>query len=406
MGRTASAAAVRRLLLAAILAVSPTLVALEDPPGIDPEPERVGEQSLLDAIARIESSDGAYAADLSEQMLSLGLALQQQERHGEALDVFKRGVHLARINDGLYCAAQIPLLQGEIKSAMALQEYGRVEELQQYLYRVQERNPAGGAERAEALLQQANWQFKAYQLGVGEQAAQRLVTMWDLYRQAWSELSTSAGESSPALLPPLYGLLRTQYLIVEYREENEPSGSAFNTGRAHSAANQFRAYRAKSYDLGRSVILAIYRIQQSNRGADSDEAIQALVSLGDWAQWNGRRDDATSSYQLALAELAARDAAQEEEPQLLVEPVPLPDMNGLKPLPMPVSADQGDILLEFGVDSRGEVVDLDRLDTNEEYDGAASRLMRALRRTIFRPRFQAGEPTGTDKLVRAYEIKP
>ena len=375
-------------------------------PGVDSFEERSVEKSLLEAISRIEASGGAYAADLPEQMLSLGLALQQQDRHGEAIEVFKRGVHLARINNGLYCPDQVPLLRGEIQSSIALGEYARVDELQQYLYRVQLRGLAGGEERADALMQQATWQFNAYQLGLGSQGPDRLVTMWDMYRQAWNDLSEVEQDTSPKLLPPLNGMLRTQYLISEYRAENEASGSSFGASPVNPDVNRFYAYRAENYELGRSVILAIYQIQSGARGPGSTEAIEALVALGDWAQWNSKRDDAIETYQLALAELAGRDDAQEEEQRLFGAPVPLPDMNGLRTLPPAVSADQGNILVEFGVDSRGKVVDLARLDSNEDIDSAANRLLRLLRNTTFRPRLAAGQPVGTDKLVRAYEIKP
>jgi hypothetical protein len=158
--------------------------------------------------------------------------------------------------------------------------------------------------------------------------------------------------------------------------------------------------------LGRNVIRAIYKVQQANHGADSDEALDAIVALGDWALWHDTRADATKTYQLALAELAQRDAAQQEETGLLTEPVPLPDIKGLQALPTPVDPEQGNILVEFGVDDRGEVTDLVRLDSNEDIEDAATRLMRALRNTTFRPRFVAGEPVGTEKLVRAYDIKP
>ena len=81
-------------------------------------------------------------------------------------------------------------------------------------------------------------------------------------------------------------------------------------------------------------------------------------------------------------------------------------MKGLRNLPPSVSTEEGNILVEFGVDSRGRVIDLVRLDTNEDMDATAIRLMRLLRGTKFRPRFEAGEPVVTDKLVRAYDIKP
>ena len=100
------------------------------------------------------------------------------------------------------------------------------------------------------------------------------------------------------------------------------------------------------------------------------------------------------------------DDAKPQEARLFAEPVPLPDISGLRRLPPPVSTQQGNILVEFGVDVRGEVVDLVRLDTNTDSDAVAIRLMRRLRNTLFRPRFEAGEPAAMDKLVRAYDIKP
>jgi hypothetical protein len=397
-----------RLLLTTLL-TSGAAVAMEEEAGLTSDGDSdvaTQERSMRNAISEIESSHGAYAAGLPEQMLSLGLALQNQERHGEALAVFKRGVHLARINNGLYSAEQIPLLQGEIKSAIALGEYGQVDQLQEYLYRVQQRGLPVGEARANTLIQQATWHFNAYKLGLGDSGPERLLTMWDLYRLAWNDLLSTEEENSPKLLPPLYGLLRTQYLISEYQSASDGSGNNFSSNYGNANANRFYSYRAQSYDLGRSVILSIHNIQSANHGNSSEEAAQALVSLGDWAMWYGKRADATEIYQHAIAELALRDDAQEGELSILNDPVPLPDMRGLRGLPTPVSAEEGNILVEFGVDSRGKVIDLTRLDTNEDMDATATRLMRVLRGTKFRPRFEAGEPVVTDKLVRAYDIKP
>ncbi|QIB66039.1 hypothetical protein [Kineobactrum salinum] len=51
------------------------------------------------------------------------------------------------------------------------------------------------------------------------------------------------------------------------------------------------------------------------------------------------------------------------------------------------------------------MTDLNRLDDNSEVNGTANRLMRKLRRTPFRPRFDfnTGEPVATEKLTWAYE---
>ena len=52
------------------------------------------------AVTELEVSEGAFAASLPEQLLGLGLALQRSGDHPGAIDAFKRGTHLARINEG------------------------------------------------------------------------------------------------------------------------------------------------------------------------------------------------------------------------------------------------------------------------------------------------------------------
>lgn len=369
------------------------------------ESERAAEQSLQEAISALESSQGAYGPDLSEQMLSLGLALQQQQRHLEAVSTFKRGVHLARVNSGLYCPDQIPLLQGQVRSHIALGQYAEADDLQQYLYRVELRALESGEERANALVQQANWQFNAHRLGLGWQGPGRLSNMWELYRQAFNDILEVEGEESPKLLTPLWGMLRTQYLVSEYRADYQQPAPGMNPNALSQDTYRFYSDRKENYNRGKSILAAIYKIQLSNHGQHSNEALAALVQLGDWALWNDREEEALQAYRLALAELASADAAQVGDTGFFTQPIPLPDLDGLRRLPPEVGAEQGGLLVEFDVDSRGKVENLERLDENDALDGVAPRLLRDLRDIRFRPRFQGDEPVTTEKLVRAYDIE-
>ena len=367
--------------------------------------ERTAEQSLQDAIKRLESSQGAYGPGLSEKMLSLGLALQKHQRHTEAVSAFKRGVHLARINSGLYCPDQIPLLQAQVRSHIALGQYAEADDLQQYLYRVELRALESGEERANALVQQANWQFNAHRLGLGWQGPGRLSNMWELYRRAFTDILEAEGDTSPKLLTPLWGMLRTQYLVSEYRTESIAPGGGMNPSTLSQDMQRFYGDRSENYERGTSILAAIYQVQLSNHGEHSPEARQALVQRGDWALWNEQDEDALQAYRLALAELAGEDAAQASGETLFAEPMPLPDLDGLRRLPPAVSAEQGNILVEFAVDARGRVDNLERLDDNTELDDTASRLLRELRNIRFRPRFAGDQPVATEKLVRAYDIE-
>jgi hypothetical protein len=395
-----------RLLLIALSAGSPWLWAQdEDATAPNPQASQAAEErAFRQAIDRLESKQGAYGAELSEQLLSLGLTLQSEGRHEEAISQFKRGAHLARINNGLYSQAQIPLIQGQIGSHIALGNYLAADERQQYMYKVQLRSMATGEPRTMALMQQANWQYQAYSLDIGENSFTRLMNMWDLYRLALNDIIALEGEDSANLLYPLRGMLRTQYLISGYKFDDAEALSMDDLG-ARQQLNRFNAYRSQSYEKGQAVVQSIYNIEREHQGENSPATANALSMLGDWQLWHNQKDAARQSYQDALAELAQADAAQVETKQLFDEPVALPNMDGVRPLPRAVSAEEGDILLEFGVSKKGRVVDLERTDENEVSASQANRLMRVLRRTRFRPRFEAGQPVGTQNIVRAYKIQ-
>jgi hypothetical protein len=362
------------------------------------------EQTFRKTIFSIESTQGAYATALSEQLLSLGLALQTQGRHDEAIGLFKRGVHLARINDGLYSTQQIPLLQGQISSHIALADYAQADERQQYMYRVQVRNKDNGEPIAAALMQQAKWQHHAYLLGLGAQGYTRIMNMWDMYRLALNDIISREGDASPNLLPPLHGMLEAQYLISDYDWQDQSHGSDDDLA-ARQDLNRFNAYRAQSYQKGSAVITAIHDIELQREGEQSVAAAQALTLLGDWQLWHDKRDTAWRTYQDAMVELAERDDAQVQIDHLFGAPVALPDVAGVRPLPPTVDTAEADILLEFGVNKRGRVVNLERLGEIDSPDNKAYRLMRRLRKTKFRPRFEAGQPVETEKIVRAFNIE-
>ncbi len=365
-----------------------------------------------DAIANIEASDGAYAQGLHEQLLSLGLSLQQQGRHEEAIKTLKRGVHLARVNSGLYSIDQIPLLQTEIASHMAMGDYLQADERQGYLYRVQQRGLREGDQRAQALMQQARWQRRAYDMGVGELDFPRLLNMWDLYRLALNDVIQEEGEHSLALLIPLNGMLEAQYLISAYQGEQSSTFGENLSDRYDKS--RFNAYRSQSFKKGQAVIHAIDDIEQKNNEEDRVVRARGMTRLGDWLFFHGEKESAIEIYREAFMELAESENAQVELAREFGAPVPLPSMEEVKPFPETTSLEMANLLLEFGVSDRGRVVDLRRIDEIDSEaedadeppvanDAVANRFMRKLRRTRFRPRFENGEPVATEGISWAYD---
>jgi tetratricopeptide (TPR) repeat protein len=356
------------------------------------------------AIKEAESREGAYGSSLSESLLGLALLLQSQGRHEEAIKLFKRGSHLSRINEGLHCEQQLPFVRGEIASQKARQNYSQADQRHDYLHHVQTKSMASGDAQAGAHMEYAQWQYEAYQLGLDDKRYTRLIDMWELYRMAFNDIVSREGKTSPSLLPPLRGMLQAQYLISSY--VIPVSTPVFEEeGQIDEELLRFRTYHKQSYQQGNAIIAAIAGIEQQRSSPDSPNHARALVMLGDWRLWNGKNTAALEAYREAETELARTGDAQAQAQQLFGHPVALPDIAEMSLLPPEVEPNESAVTLAFGVTEYGRVQDVERLDNNEEDDTQAARLMRQLRKMTFRPRFVAGQPVGTEKLVKAFQIQ-
>ncbi|HEY7776361.1 MAG TPA: hypothetical protein VIC02_07445, partial [Kineobactrum sp.] len=289
----------------------------------------------------------------------------------------------------------------------ALGDHHTADQRQSYLYRVQMRALGDPDQRTRALIQHARWQGQAYIHAIDEEPGQRLMQMWEFNRLALNTILEHEGDQSPALLEPLHGMLQAQYLISDYQMQSG-SGASASQGFNDQHQRRLAGYRKDNYEQGRALLKAIYNLEQINQEPGSDASARALIMLGDWLLWHRKQEEAFTVYRQAIGELVTDGSAQLPAARLLEAPAALPALttgdNGLNPL---ASESRGDILLEFTVSAEGQVSDLSRLDDNAGADGFANRLMRQLRRTLFRPRFDlaTGEPLPTEKLTQAYDSK-
>ena len=353
------------------------------------------------AIEALEIADGPFASGLSEQLLSLGFALQRNGDHLGAIKVFKRGVHLSRITEGLSSPRQLALLRGEIESHVAVGDLEAADERQRYLYRVQEQTLSDRS-RGEALMRHALWQRQAYEAGLGEEPQQRLLRMWSLYRLALTEIMGAEGQNSAALLPPLYGMLQSQYLLSGF--VGETTSGRFRARYAASNQESQLAYSGSSFKQGAAIIKAIYDVRMGGPAPGLRDAAEPTVMLADWQLWHGKREEAFATYGGLERELAANVDAQALREEFFATPRPLPALEGVRAFPDPAAQQDGMLLLTYGVTARGKVVDVERLDENPAIDVKANNIMRRLRQTLFRPRISDGMPVDTTGLVVAYDV--
>ena len=65
----------------------------------------------MEEIDRIEATEGAYSAELSDVLMSLGMSYQEKVDYENANLAFQRGMQLEKINYGLFSLEQTPYLR-------------------------------------------------------------------------------------------------------------------------------------------------------------------------------------------------------------------------------------------------------------------------------------------------------
>ena len=270
-------------------------------------------------IESMETNGGAFAPGLTEQLLGLGLNLQALDRHTEAAKVLKRGVHVSRVQSGLYAADQIPLLRAEIRSLIALGRFDEVDEHQRYLARVESEALTGTPASIAALIDQGEWAEQAWDLRLGDQEAlpEHLARSWEYYRLAYNQSTQLYGERSLELLKPLEGMLRLQYRFAGLHRENA-SNSRFDGSSYRQTSALGGAYRR-----GEAVLSTIFGLKLVN-GSSAGEQARDLTRLGDWARWMGRRSDSRSYYDKAWRRITPPPVVP-EAPEAAASPEPAAD---------------------------------------------------------------------------------
>jgi hypothetical protein len=358
-------------------------------------------------ITDLESRFGPYAAGLSEQLMGLGIAYQEQDLHDAAIDVFKRGIHLARVNSGLYGPDQIPLLQAMIGSLVAKGDFGKATEKQTYLFRVQNKvYGPNSQEMTDAMLQRAAWEQRAFHLTRGELSFIHLLTMGELYGGVLHNISLTEGTRSTKLIKPLMGLLETQYLISRYGETSAVSSVAGNSADTrYVEENRFAMMRASNYKRGQAVIAALRDVYDYNEDEESPLPAKTWVMLGDWHLYHRKRDSALNAYQKGWDEFAILENASEYQAQYLGKSERLPDFPGFARDLVPPDVVKGYAEVSYTISPSGRVrhLQIEKLEPFDEEDQRQPvRLMRRLKRSQYRPLLVERVPTATETNYKRY----
>lgn len=354
-------------------------------------------------IEQLEIAEGPYADGLAEALSGLAYNYQNLGKHQQAIDAFKRSIHLTRISRGPFVEEQIPLLDSLRESLFANRQLIELDRLQEYIYLVHRQAlEPGDPRREQATSDYVEWQRSAYLQDLGDDGYRRLLTLHQLYDDALAALKEDEAPQSMQQ-PLLQGALQVAYLMaldslgqqpeiqVQIHRSNIP-GPVYNAER-----ERLQLLRERSYRHGLRVAKDL--VEASAEEAPTVRA-RALVAQGDWYQWQSHRGRAINTYTEAHALLDDEDELQ----RLFGEPTELPDNFVFLPgIELAQRTPRGRAQVRFTVDRHGRLRDMELLSLEPEGDrGAEIALRKMLRNLRFRPRLENGEAVETSAIEREY----
>ena len=355
--------------------------------------------AFYDAIDTLETEMGPFNPALSQTLNQLGEALQDQGQHLEAISVFKRAVHVARIDQGLYTPEQVPTLKRIISSYLALKNFAKSDDTHEYLYFVEGQNSTRNpTEIFESQAFYAQWQRAAYLRERNDEQHRRLLKLYEIHQQSVLRLETE-NPLNEALVTHYYSQLDTLYLLDQH-PGIEPLSLRLSAEQERAMAlesrerTRLRQLNRNPYSQGLKILSKIEAIVQGKERQPEKQKLN--LARGDWHTWFGRSSQAKSAYKKA----SQADGIFNSEPLEL-------------PLSSPSSPDEfnkpnvhrGRVSLAFNINKQGDVRKMEVIALHAQQGKASSLAVKRLVQQLkFRPKLEQGISVDT-RVVREYNFR-
>lgn len=375
-------------------------------------------------IAALQSAHGAYAPGLGEALLGLGQAYSQAGAHGKAVETFRSGLYIDRVNAGLYTMTQMPYLEHLIEEYDRLGKLDKAGNMYSYMYWVYKRNYGDNDLRIlQPIQRMQHWLHRVYERGEGSKLS--LVIMQKLQAMNYKAiriLQASYGNTDPRLIEHLQQYSDANlYEAERLRKELEERQVAptFRYCRAFELEPDRRSTlmdeyilkliseRCRNYENGKLALEHILVIHKKNH-LPKGSYVRALTRLGDWEMLFERRRVALHYYSRAYQMLDKSDPQNKELAELFGRPRILTATGPL----LEADAGNGDATEDAGSDVKDSggpsaVLSLDVTSTGRPTNIKVvqstppddTKIQREARRYLkdsrFRPRLEDGKPVDT-----------
>jgi len=156
-------------------------------------------------ISNLQSEFGPYDERLIEPLENLTRALLAVESYTEALNALEQQLQIYRVNDGLYTARQIPVIESRLEVHAATGEWPKVSDTLEYLSWVYERDSSLPVDQQlSGLKKLGGWHLTAVAQDERAREAFHLLQLGRMEEKAADLAERYYGEDSEALVPFIY----------------------------------------------------------------------------------------------------------------------------------------------------------------------------------------------------------
>jgi len=361
-------------------------------------------EAFEEQVKNSERAHGPYATGLTDPLISLGIHYYSLGKHEQALEAYRRALHVARVNDGLTSDRQIPILRGLIRLYRESGDFESLDGAFRYYARVQ----AIGAvpptrQELDDGLEYFEWQREAYTSRRDGKQAVHLLQAYLGNEQMLKALSASEDADPEWFRQLVMSQMRNLYLLLS----SEPvtlHDHGFIPGQlVPDEATLRRIQYIQKSGISRGQELLKEAIVRGQAFEATDRAALHL-ELGDWYQYHSKFSKAGREYAQVVKILS--EAGQDDLlSQWLEQPMELPDERELWQLP-PEQDQHGGLVVvaQYKVSARGEARSLKVSVPGADSSGQARRIKAMLRETHFRPRFVRGVAESSEPVTRTYRL--
>jgi hypothetical protein len=368
-------------------------------------------------LDEFESNAGPYADGLAEPLLGLGRYYARRGDYEQALQLYRRALHIVRLNDGLNSKRQVPVVRELLDTVRLSGDLRALDDRYDYFFRLYGRGQAPYTDiRLRAALEYLRWQREALRLGIDNNGNRRLYDLYGLNEDMLDAAVSSVSFTLEDRWKLTLGQIRNLYLLqFKVNLPTETTGINANSAMRQNfeldfTLRQLETLRRNSFRAGRAVLeqylASIQVVEESSEQAEQvlKFRARATLELADWHQWNGSYTRAAVKYNDVVKMLMAADRGELIQ-QWFGAPVELPD-NGAywQPSPNREGAQQIIVSANYDVSARGRVRNVTTKVQREDDAKKTYGFKRLLAATRFRPRFENGQAVATQALSRDYVL--